>query len=57
MKRIAKYLSLLLLTAAVGSAALSQEGQTPPPPVVYEGLEFPELPYPSHFVTLAPDME
>ena len=55
MKRIAKYLSPLLLAFAIASAGFSQENQTPPPPVIYQGIAFPELPYESFFVSLAPE--
>lgn len=41
------------LLVAVGCTPQAQEGEPPPdtpPPIVYEGLEFPELPFNSKFV-------
>ena len=55
MKRIATAATVALLAALFAAFGSAQEGQTPPPPVVYEGLGFPTLPYPSHYLTLAPE--
>lgn len=51
---------LLVLALVMGCTpqAQSAEGQPlpqKPPPVVYEGLEFPELPYSSNFVEVSPE--
>lgn len=44
-------IALAALLFTLSCAAQTQEDtQAPPPPVVYEGLEFPDLPYPSNFV-------
>ncbi len=50
MKLIIKLFTLLLPLSLPFNLSFSQGDQTPPPPVVYEGLEFPELPYESFFV-------
>ena len=47
-------LAALLFTLSC-AAQTQKDTQTPPPPVVYEGLEFPELPYPSNFVEVTPE--
>ena len=55
MKRFATYLGMLLVTGVLTSVVYAQENQDPPPPRIYQGLEFPELPYESFFVSLAPE--
>ena len=55
MKSPLRILSAVLVFALLSNLALAQQDQTPLPPVIYEGLEFPELPYPSSFVSLAPE--
>ena len=53
--KLIKLFALLLSPSLLFSTSFSQDGQTPPPPVIYERLEFPKLPYKSFFVSLAPE--
>lgn len=55
MKTLLKITSILVALSFFSALAAGQENQTPPPPVIYEGLEFPELPYESQFIPLAPE--
>ena len=54
MKLLNAFIALIAFVV-ISSMVLAQETQEPPPPIVYEGLEFPELPYESFFVPLAPE--
>lgn len=46
---------ILLLLIALTPSALAQGDEGPLPSIVYEGLEFPTLPFDSNFVEVAPE--
>ncbi len=54
MRRLHAYFVLFVLSVLIGvnSVTYAQDG-TAVPPVVYDGLTFPELPYPSHWVEVS----
>ena len=55
MKTFRQNLAVLLLFTLLTPFAAAQDSQTPPPPIVYEDIDFPELPYPSKFCELTPE--